>query len=294
MRISLLVSVGVAAVVLSVGAQEIPPNATPSTTAKSGGAVGKLDSEQKTEGTKQASPATPPIPTCTQAFPCFVVEEPQAKSKEEQAKNDSLDALYRSYLWATIIGVIGALIGVVVLICQTILVRISADAARMNAQAVINSERAWIDVTGMANPTPGWTKKLPLHFFRVHNSGRTPAQLISGTIDHAFVDTPNDLPVSPKYKTYFNSPNKTFITSSTYFDTSPLFNPRAIIENRSLAEKNVSSYQILIFYGRIIYEDVLGKRAHETRWCYAWFDDERGFVRTGPDGERYKAYNDYT
>jgi uncharacterized repeat protein (TIGR01451 family) len=49
------------------------------------------------------------------------------------------DTLYRIYLLATIVGVAGAFIGLVVLTCQTILLRRSVTA-------VMNSERARVDV----------------------------------------------------------------------------------------------------------------------------------------------------
>jgi hypothetical protein len=245
---------------------------------------------------EQASPPTPsPVPR----------ENGQSKPNENKGAPESETHNWHEAFapptwsnWALV------LIGVVAIIAawrtlgtlnkQTADTKTAADAALLNAQAVINSERAWIDVIGMANPEPGWTKKLGVHFFRVQNKGRTPAQFISGTLDHVFVDTPNDLPVSPNYKSSFNSPNEMFITAGTYFDTSPHFNPRAIIEQRPISEKNVKPDQILLFYGQIIYEDVFGQKAHETRWCYAWFDDVRGFVKTGPDGDRDKEYNRHT
>jgi hypothetical protein len=294
MRIILIVSVGVAAVVLSVGAQEIPPNATPSTTAKNGGAVGKLDSEQKTDGTKQASPATPPIPTCTQAFPCFVVEEPQAKSKEEQAKEDSLDLLYRRYMRATIIGVCGAFIGLVILIWQTVLVRRSANAALLNAQAVINSERPWIVVT---------VKKHPLYsgsfIFLATNKGRTPAEFFSASAGDTFVNTPDDLPTSPDYSHVLIRPNKTLLARNESFEIYPEagVSPSAMAKSHYLPKNSPSSNQILIFYGMIVYDDVFGKdrpdyTQHRTRWCYACLEGKR-FIRTSPNRDP-DEYNGYT
>jgi hypothetical protein len=183
----------------------------------------------------------------------------------------------------------------------------SADAALLNARAVINSERAWVDVTGIVNPEQGWIREenperyravtgsdLGFCFFRVQNKGRTPAQFISGTIDHVFVRTANDLPIPPVYHSPFDAPNETFMTPDAHFDPRPFVNPKAIIQHREMADRILEPYQILIFYGQIIYEDVLGKASHETRWCYAWLDDRRVFVRTGPDGDGFKEYNRYT
>jgi hypothetical protein len=182
----------------------------------------------------------------------------------------------------------------------------NAKAAWLNAQAVINSERAWIDVNGIAIPDRGWIRQenperyraftdadAGFCFFRIQNKGRTPAQFISGTIQKAFVNTPNDLPVPAIYDAPFNSPNETFLVPGEYFDPRPFANPKAIIEQRSVADAMFNSNQILIFYGQVSYEDVISGGRHETRWCYAWFDG-RGLIRTGPDGEGYKEYNRYS
>jgi hypothetical protein len=101
-------------------------------------------------------------------------------------------------------------------------------------------------------------------------------------------------PIPPDYGRTFNSPNETFSAPDAGFDIRPPVNPRAIIEQRPLSEKMYNANQILIFYGRIIYEDVLGKERHETRWCYSWQPNERQFIKTGPDGDGYKEYNRYT
>lgn len=69
---------------------------------------------------------------CNQASPCHVIEEAQRKSAEQEAKDASLDWLYRRYMWATIVGVIGGLIGVGVLIWQTRLIKLSADASKIS------------------------------------------------------------------------------------------------------------------------------------------------------------------
>jgi hypothetical protein len=114
---------------LNVATQEVPPNAAPSPANKGRSRVGQLDIEQKTDKSKQVNPTQSPIATCTESVPCFVVTEPKVKSKEEQAKADSLDLLYRRYMWATIFGVLGAFVGIVILISQTVLVRRSANAA---------------------------------------------------------------------------------------------------------------------------------------------------------------------
>ena len=127
-----------------VSAQEVMPNSPPSGAAKSGRTVGKLNAQDKTDKTEQEIPGKSPEMPCNKCFTCPPVEQVKSKSKEEQAKADSLDLLYRRYMWATIIGVVGGLIGVGILIWQAILTRAAANAAKASADALINSERAWI------------------------------------------------------------------------------------------------------------------------------------------------------
>jgi hypothetical protein len=54
------------------------------------------------------------------------------------------DKLYRASLWFTIVGVCGGLIGLGILLWQTHLTRVAANAARDSVTGLLNSERAWI------------------------------------------------------------------------------------------------------------------------------------------------------
>ena len=56
------------------------------------------------------------------------------------------DSLYRLYLIATIIGVVGGLIGLGIIWKQTKHTAIATEAANANAKAMINAERAWVMV----------------------------------------------------------------------------------------------------------------------------------------------------
>jgi hypothetical protein len=103
------------AVSFSVYAQNVSPNTAPT------------NSQQKADKTQN--------PDST------AIEQSQVQSKEEKAKAASLDYLYRWYMRATIIGVVGGFIGIGLLIWQSMLSRRSANAAWLNAQAVISSER---------------------------------------------------------------------------------------------------------------------------------------------------------
>ena len=125
----------IVATVLGISAQEVPPNAPPSATTKSGSAVTKLNGQQKTDSAKQKDSGQSPVPTCDGCFDSYPIEQPHTKTKEEESKEASLDRLYRRYLWATVIGVIGGLIGLGVLVWQAIISRRVVAATRDNARA---------------------------------------------------------------------------------------------------------------------------------------------------------------
>jgi hypothetical protein len=89
----------------------------------------------------------------------------EKRSEQSNSYDPREDTLYRAYLWFTILGVTGAIGGVIVLICQTIATRRSAEAAFMNAQVLIDAERAWIDID--------FSKVGTLYSFVVTNYGKT-------------------------------------------------------------------------------------------------------------------------
>ena len=170
----------------------------------------------------------------------------------------------------------------------------AATAAFLNAQAVINSEQPWLTISLQEIPYAGGNSDLPnLFAFRATNKGRTPAKIISGTLDHVFANNMDALPQEPAYLSYFTYPYQSFLTQDEHFDIHPPFMPTAIINSRAIGDRMFNPNQILFFYGRIIYDDVLGKNRpggarHETRWCFA-YDVAARFVRTGS-----AKYDDYT
>jgi len=96
------------------------------------------------------------------------------------------ETLYRAYLLATIVGVVGACAGVFVLIWQTVLLRrntkaaeAAANAARSSALAVINAERAWIVANVERATVPDSHGSTVICFsVRCVNKGKTPAFLL--------------------------------------------------------------------------------------------------------------------
>lgn len=133
---------GIATIALYVGAQSIPPNASPAGTPKSGSAIGKLDTTKKTEKTQNQGQCKSDVPPLAETLNCTVVMEPQPKTKEEQARATSLDTLTRRYMWATIFGVCGGIGGVIILIIQTWYLKRSADTAKTSADSAKDAAEA--------------------------------------------------------------------------------------------------------------------------------------------------------
>ena len=183
-------SLSVLAIVCSVAAKEIPKNTVPTAAAEKG-SVGKFNGQEKAGSAKQNNPNL--LPTCEGCFNSYSVEQPHARTKEEESKEASLDRLYRCYLWATIIGVIGAWFGLGLIWKQNKTIKdqlaemraasgqtnrlieqvsVGANAALLNAQAVINTERAWITVD---------VEQIEVLTFKIviKNVGKTPARFVS-------------------------------------------------------------------------------------------------------------------
>ena len=193
--------------------------------------------------------------------------------------------------------------------------RESAQAALLNAQAVINAERAWIAVRVVPefDPIPGAHETVGEHNQRVLksvlankegqqtfvisclNQGRTPARIIGGSFTHRYIDLPDNLPVPANYSGPIFLPDPTLIATGDSFRVHPGFKPEFMLERDKKQVSVGFSGEFLIFYGRIIYEDVFAlpdgsKSVHETRWCFAYrASEEKPFVACGPP-----EYNGHT
>ena len=72
----------------------------------------------------------------------------------------------------------------------------AAEAALLNARAIINSERPWIVVTDVS------TNSQVACDFEASNYGRTPAEIVSQHTAYKIVDNQNDVPIiSPENPT---------------------------------------------------------------------------------------------
>jgi hypothetical protein len=86
----------------------------------------------------------------------------------------SLDTLTRGYLWATIIGVVGAWIGLVVLICQTVITR---RTSQRQLRAYVLGDSSII--FNVADPVPLYAEQnLPQTEARITNTAAGPGVLM--------------------------------------------------------------------------------------------------------------------
>ncbi len=150
--------------------------------------------------------------------------------------------------------------------------RDSAKAALLNAQAVINSERPWIFTSARVK---GQDLRHAFISFTATNRGRTPAEVTAISGSFTFAD-PDAMDWTPKYpmaayelahKQYLTTDGHMAISDINGFDCS-------IFGNERWDEVNAEGKR-LVFYGHIVYRDLITREEHETRYCY-WLSPLQG------------------
>lgn len=173
-----------------------------------------------------------------------------------------------------------------------------ADAASINSQAVLNSERPWVVVAAKIQPSK---HGLMSESFELYGElkGRTPAIILQGWAEEPALSVKyqNELPEEPVYKDSERSrvahellvvpgdpPFSIYLTPTNV----PLNSPKCL----ALQEMREEMY----FYGRVVYVDMLEKDQNakpvirETRWCFRYIPGNPGFAVKGGK----PAYNHYS
>jgi hypothetical protein len=96
------------AVVLSIYAQESAQNLAPPATAEKG-SISNPSGGEKADMNKRGD--SDKLPTCEGCFNTYSIVQPKTNAEDPNGKGSPCDTLYKAYLLATIIGVVGALIG---------------------------------------------------------------------------------------------------------------------------------------------------------------------------------------
>jgi hypothetical protein len=220
-------------------------------------------------------------------------QKPATKCCAEHPYDPREDTPYRIYLWATIAGVGGALFGLIFLVK-------SANAAKENAKAIMDSERAWI----VATPTE-WNPPLRSYaphqlrgqnVFRVKfvNVGKTPARIINASLKYILVNSLEDLPAVPVDSPSDPQP-RIIVAPNMGADPKEFIGAAAILEQPEgmlSADEHTAVYKgekILYAFGFVRYLDVYEKE-RETRFGYKFSVGDAlshgGFQQDGPASYR--------
>ncbi len=162
----------------------------------------------------------------------------------------------------------------------------SAQAALLNAQAVINSERPWILVT--VEPSPSSENSFTI---MATNRGRTPARMIAHAERTRIAIDEEHLPSPPEYtKEEPKAPLLPIILlpgESTPIKQFSRGDVREICGTEEEFSRLETWEEKLFFYGKVTYRDLIApadNQVHETNWCCWHIHGRRnsGLVMAGP------------
>jgi len=161
------------------------------------------------------------------------------------------------------------IVGIIVAICtlrtiarQTTATENSADAALLNAKALINAERPWLLVDiGPDESNPR------IHVLRAINKGRTPAEMVEGSCVCKYERVGQFVPEESVFAP-FVAPIQTLTVGGDYFDI-------CRVDPDYMAEqiKNPPWPMAVYLYGTILYWDTFtdrtkpGTAPYKTQWC---------------------------
>jgi hypothetical protein len=238
--------------------------------------------EQKTENNKRDRPPTQIINSSN-------VQEPTSQPKEDASYDPYKDTLYRWYLRATIIGVVGGLLGIYFLLR-------SVNAAHKAADAVMDAEGALliVDVTDCILSIDASKAFVGS---RIDNIGRTTAMLFSSEALFQLGDDRQNPPMPSLYDRTDRLPSVYYLAAekgsrcTTFLCTvaEPLigisekpFKFVAVADSEKEQVDNGTKF--LWHYGFVRYRDRF-KRAFELRYCHRYepkLVPRGGFVVGGP------------
>jgi hypothetical protein len=145
----------------------------------------------------------------------------------------------------------------------------SADAALLNAQAVMNAERAWIVIgCPMSDFKPSreedWNPAR--YVWHIKNAGKTPAILKEVS---AVFNLTNALPEKMTLEAWTRSlARKQVVVAGETLPMSVTFKPGSKISRMDMARVRTHD-KLLVAYGYVIYSDTFGVE-HETRFIHIY------------------------
>jgi hypothetical protein len=169
----------------------------------------------------------------------------------------------------------------------------SAQAALLNAQALIHSERPWVLMT----VEPSRTAENSFTVMAT-NRGRTPARIVATTNGNKIVIDEKRLPKIPEYKEQKTDTPVTPIIllpgESTAIEPFSRADVRGLCDSEERFRRIETWEERVFLYGKVTYRDLIApadSQMHETNWC-CWYIHGRqnsGLVIAGPP-----EYNSHT
>jgi hypothetical protein len=169
----------------------------------------------------------------------------------------------------------------------------SANAALLNAQAVIHAERPWILIT--VEPSRSMENSFTVV---ATNRGRTPARIVETLERYKIAIDEKRLPESPEYRNEKrNAPFAPIILLPGEFTAIKPFcrdDVKALCDSEERFKRIETWEEKVFLYGKVIYRDLISSpdgQPHETNWC-CWYIHGRqnsGMVIAGPP-----EYNSHT
>ncbi|MGA2831763.1 MAG: hypothetical protein ABSE55_01710 [Terracidiphilus sp.] len=169
----------------------------------------------------------------------------------------------------------------------------SAQAALLNAQALVHSERPWVLIT----VEPSRTAENSFTVMAT-NRGRTPARIIATTNGNKVVVDEKHLPSTPEYKNQKSdtplSPIILLSGESTAIEPFSRADVRGLCDSEERFRRIETWEEKVFLYGKVTYRDLIApaeSQLHETNWC-CWYIHGRqnsGLVIAGPP-----EYNSHT
>src|SRR5882757_1042310 len=138
----------------------------------------------------------PPAPVTTYTYDSNCCTT-QASQKSDEKPHRWYTPLERPDWWI-LIAAVGTLI---VIGWQTVQTRKAADAALLNAKALVDSERPWLIAETIRDSI-----NRHVYEIKITNFGRTPARFIRGDATHVFTQQPMTLPIPAAYSSPITLP----------------------------------------------------------------------------------------
>lgn len=165
---------------------------------------------------------------------------------------------------------------------------VSAHAAMLNAQAIIDAERPWLLIS--VEPSLGQENSF---IVMVTNRGRTPASIVATSEQIRIAIDEANLPAAPEYDSGDPTPPLVPIIllpgETSGIKTFSREEARGVCDSEERFKKIENWDEKIYLYGKIIYRDLIAppdKQVHETSWC-CWYIHGRqksGLVTAGPQG----------